>query len=50
MTIFLVWPDGHASHGGQHYADLPEALDVLNPKDYFTVAVIDHTKQETSNV
>ena len=49
LLILLLWPDGHASHDGLHYADLPEALEVLKPHDHILVEVQDHSKQEITN-
>ncbi len=43
MIVILLWPDGHATHGGLDYASLQELIDVLQPDDYVLCEVIDNS-------
>lgn len=46
VAIILQWPDGHCSHNGIDYADMAEALDILQPDEHIPVAVVDYSQPQ----
>ena len=48
VAIVLVWPDGHASHDCQDYADIAEAKELISADEFIEVAVIDYSQPQNS--